>query len=999
MDVPEKLGKYLLIERIAVGGMAEIFKAVTTGLGGFEKILAIKRLHKKYSKDTEFINMLIDEAKISVQLAHGNIGQIFDLDRLGEHYFICMEYIDGQDLYRVQRTVSEAKADMPIDACCFIAREVCAGLDFAHRKVAQDGTPLRIIHRDISPQNILISWEGEVKIVDFGIAKAAQRASETESGIIKGKFYYMSPEHALGHEVDHRADVFSLGIVLHEALTDQLLYRSKNDSKESLLTRVRQASIKPPSKTRHNVPKRLDQIVMKALARDREDRYQSAAAFGDALGRYLHQTHPSMDRSQLASYMQSWRIARESTASQYPSRPDSAEQSTLMLRIDYEIDASSLIYPDQIEGEGEGEGDAAGRLGAAGAAPPMSSFDDDPFFSNQSGRPLGSVESDVFELDDGDIEMFESEELELFDDSMFTDQRGGDTPPAMPAEHRPGPGHIAADAPASFDNEVTTIQRPTDSDIDVSPGLYEGKASPPNESSTPLGELSTQIHDTMDEEVTRIYRPQAVLAGAPDADHGLLHGESEIELADHGFDLDDDQEPTVITTIDQVAGYRPERAAAFGLSRRSLNESTSPRALRPSPLSRSGFPWLVVVLILVVMALGAASAIGLHILMDQRNESTAINAPEATVIPAPTTTVPQAAAVASYLVTSLPPGARVSIDGRPVNVTPATIPNLTVGTTYTIRLEADGYLPHEERVTPGSPGEHAVAFSLNSAFGSIEIVTMPPMADISIDGTQRGMTPAIGPLRIGGLDTRQTYSVVASLPGHLNAFGTVQWQPGMGNTPVQLSLALVAVQAPPNTLGGPDAGAPDAGFIDSTPTTVAAREETPPIPLPTPPTPTATEDDEEETPELVRTETTQTTQEEPEAEPEERSERTTQRSSEEAEAARQARRERRERRAREDDSQGTREQTTRRSSSETDQSDDSSSLGRISVRAAPDAQVFIDDQVVATTTPLLNFELDAGTHLVKVYFVSLREFSTERRVRVVAGETRSVYFRYRPDDE
>ncbi|MCA9564540.1 MAG: serine/threonine protein kinase, partial [Myxococcales bacterium] len=285
MNLPEKFGKYLLVERIAVGGTAEVFRGRTVGLGGFEKLLAIKRLHKRFCEDSDFIRMLIDEAKIAVQLTHGNICQIFDLDRMGEQYFICMEFIDGRDLNRVFRRLRKKGGHFPVDIACHIAKESCAGLDYAHRKVAQDGTPLNIIHRDVSPQNIIVSWEGEVKVVDFGIAKAELRAFKTESGIIKGKFCYMSPEQARGGEIDHRSDVFSLGIVLHEMLTGEMLYNDGPGGHEALLKRVRAAAIPPPSKYRKEVPKRLDQIVMKALAPSPAERYQSAAAFGDALGR------------------------------------------------------------------------------------------------------------------------------------------------------------------------------------------------------------------------------------------------------------------------------------------------------------------------------------------------------------------------------------------------------------------------------------------------------------------------------------------------------------------------------------------------------------------------------------------------------------------------------------------------------------------------------------------------------------------------------------------
>ncbi|MCA9527127.1 MAG: serine/threonine protein kinase, partial [Myxococcales bacterium] len=284
-DMHEQFGRYILLERIAIGGMAEIFRAKAPGLGGFEKVLAIKRLHPRYSQDADFIEMLIDEARITVELAHSNIGQIFDLGKVEDHYFIAMEYIEGRDLYRVMKRLRERHQQFPFDAAAYVAMECCAGLDYAHRKRDGRGRPLHIIHRDVSPQNVLISMEGDVKLVDFGIAKAALRAYETESGIIKGKFYYMSPEQARGEHLDHRTDIFSLGIVLYEMLTGDLLY--KDDDEVTLLSKVRRADIAPPSTMRPDLPPALERIAMRALARDREDRYPSAQHMQRELARFL----------------------------------------------------------------------------------------------------------------------------------------------------------------------------------------------------------------------------------------------------------------------------------------------------------------------------------------------------------------------------------------------------------------------------------------------------------------------------------------------------------------------------------------------------------------------------------------------------------------------------------------------------------------------------------------------------------------------------------------
>ena len=242
MQEGSQFGPYQLIKRIAYGGMAEIHLAKTQGIRGFERLLALKVIHPKYSEDQEFIDMLIDEAKIAVQLNHANIGRIFDLGRIDTTYYIAMEFIDGKDLYQLLVRCAELDIHIPIDLIAFIGLEMAAGLQYAHTQKDNYGRPLNIIHRDISPQNILLSYDGEVKIVDFGIAKASQRSRETESGVIKGKFFYMSPEQAWGHAIDGRTDIFSTGICLYEMITGQMLYNE--DKALALLDMVRRAEIR-----------------------------------------------------------------------------------------------------------------------------------------------------------------------------------------------------------------------------------------------------------------------------------------------------------------------------------------------------------------------------------------------------------------------------------------------------------------------------------------------------------------------------------------------------------------------------------------------------------------------------------------------------------------------------------------------------------------------------------------------------------------------------------
>ncbi|HEY1814396.1 MAG TPA: protein kinase [Kofleriaceae bacterium] len=294
-----QFGPYRLVRQIAVGGMAEIHLAKTKGIAGFEKYVALKMIHPNFAEDEQFIQMLVDEAKIAVQLNHANIAQTFDLGRVGEVFYITMEYVDGADLYKILRKASETDVDMPLEVAAYIAKEVASALDHAHKKRGSNNKPLGIVHRDVSPQNVLISYSGEVKLVDFGIAKATMKARQTAVGVIKGKYYYMSPEQAWGDPIDYRSDIFSAGIVLYEMITGQMLYLEEDLHK--LLDMARRADIASPTTLRRGIPAQLERIVMHALAAKKEDRYQSAADFATDLERFLHAYSPISTGSKVSA--------------------------------------------------------------------------------------------------------------------------------------------------------------------------------------------------------------------------------------------------------------------------------------------------------------------------------------------------------------------------------------------------------------------------------------------------------------------------------------------------------------------------------------------------------------------------------------------------------------------------------------------------------------------------------------------------------------------------
>jgi len=298
---PKKFGKYYFLERISVGGMAEVFKAKSFGVEGFEKLIAIKRILSNVAEDEDFISMFIDEAKIAVQLNHANIAQIFDLGNIDGSYFIALEYIHGKDLRTIWDRHNRRSLLLPIPMSVYTIIRVCEGLDYAHRKKNAAGNDLNIVHRDVSPQNILVSYEGEVKIIDFGIAKAANKASRTQAGILKGKFGYMSPEQVRGLPLDGRSDIFSSGIILYELLTGERLFAGESDF--STLEKVRNVEILPPTTYNRKVPDALEKIVLKALSKDPDDRYKTSYDMQEDLQRFLIMNKSNFGRKDLAAYM------------------------------------------------------------------------------------------------------------------------------------------------------------------------------------------------------------------------------------------------------------------------------------------------------------------------------------------------------------------------------------------------------------------------------------------------------------------------------------------------------------------------------------------------------------------------------------------------------------------------------------------------------------------------------------------------------------------------
>jgi serine/threonine protein kinase/tetratricopeptide (TPR) repeat protein len=277
----EQFGKYQLIRQLGAGGMAEVFLARTTVAQGLAKHLVIKKIHPAFARSKHFVTMFVDEAKIALGLNHPNIVQVFDFGHVGQTYYLAMEHVEGLDLLRLLQEGARQGKRIPYGLSAYIVQQVAKGLDYAHRKTDEYNEPLGIVHRDISPQNIIISWDGAVKIVDFGIARA--RDVHEEEGVVKGKFAYMSPEQARGEPVDHRSDVFSAGVVLYELACARPLFQGKG---KEVLDQVKSGKIPPPREHDPEMPASLAEIILKALAFDRDVRYGTARDLQNALGRF-----------------------------------------------------------------------------------------------------------------------------------------------------------------------------------------------------------------------------------------------------------------------------------------------------------------------------------------------------------------------------------------------------------------------------------------------------------------------------------------------------------------------------------------------------------------------------------------------------------------------------------------------------------------------------------------------------------------------------------------
>ncbi|ACL64608.1 serine/threonine protein kinase [Anaeromyxobacter dehalogenans 2CP-1] len=365
MRKPIPYGRFLLLDRIAVGGMAEVYVAIRRGEPA-GRLYALKRILPTLAEDAEFITMFLDEARLVVQLDHPAIVPIHELGMHGEGYYIAMDYLPGKDLRALLDRLRARGEPMPVPLAAHVAARVADALDHAHRKRDALGSPLRVVHRDVSPANVLLGFDGSVRIIDFGIAQAALRTRRQDT-VLRGKFGYMSPEMVRGQPVDHRSDVFSLGVVLHEMLTGARLFSGKSEL--SVLERVRRAEVPPPSRARPGLPPELDAIVLRALARDPAQRFEWASDLRDALLAFTHGVPPdeppgdppALARTMAVSFPGELRAELDRLeklrAAPAPAREPSPPERTQVI----------AVRPDEPPASGGGADGADGGL----AAPPF----------------------------------------------------------------------------------------------------------------------------------------------------------------------------------------------------------------------------------------------------------------------------------------------------------------------------------------------------------------------------------------------------------------------------------------------------------------------------------------------------------------------------------------------------------------------------------------------------------------------------------------------------
>jgi len=762
MRQPIVFGKYFLLERISVGGMAEVFKAKSFGEEGFEKILAIKRILPSMAEDEEFIEMFIDEAKISGQLSHPNIGQIFELGKIESSYFIAMEYVWGKDVLQIQNRFRRYRQTMPIPMAVFIATRVCEGLDYAHRKKDEAQAPLHIIHRDVSPQNVLVSYTGEVKIIDFGIAKARSRSSKTQAGVLKGKFGYMSPEQVRALPLDQRSDIFSIGTILFEMCTGERLFTGESDF--STLEKVRNAIVPPPSRVNPQITPELEAIILRALKKDPDERYSWATELQEELTAYLMLQSPifttknlcatvselfSTERVREQSAMEKYRRLRRGDMDSFQAPPSARREMAISLLPQGPPLAVAPAEEDEFE-------DVATQIGG-----PAFLREPDPI----ADAPMLSAE-DLVELDEEE-EAGPDGQTSIFNDSLGVDQ-------SEP---------IAAEPTFIFNMEsgqmVHVAEQPTI--IFANAGGNGGRAVPdlPDQgptvifdanlggiSSAAVGPTTGEISGTM---------PVSVDQRPPSLVKDILIGVLVALLVIMGIVV------WRVFTAHQAA----PRASTLVLSATPPGSAEVLLDGKSKGRLESGTPFMIEDLP------PGSYTVALRVSgVEPEEQAVKLSEGQVLVLSLP---LPKPAAKAHLVLSVDPPDARVLIDGVEVSMGAARAPlEVKSEVVHDVRVEKEGFEPEIFKVTlgPSEKLERTVKLKPQVPPVQLKVITRPSGAQVQIDGEARGTTPVTIELRPG------TYRVKVILEGYRAQSESVELAPDK-KALVSLVLKREAAQKPP----------------------------------------------------------------------------------------------------------------------------------------------------------------------------------------------------------
>jgi serine/threonine protein kinase len=724
-----RLGNFRLVSQIAVGGMAEIYEAIAPGVAGFEKHLALKIIHPNYAEDPAFVQMLIDEAKLAVQLVHENIVKTYDLGHADGQYYISMELIDGFDLFRVLRRASEKSVEFPVEIAAYIAHEVAAGLDYAHKKKDPQGRPLQIVHRDVSPQNVLISGSGEVKLVDFGIAKASLRRQETAAGVIKGKYYYMSPEHAWGEKVDARSDVFAAGILLWEMLVGQMLYL--DDDLEVLLDRVRRAQVERPSTKRTGLPRELEDIVMRALKRRPEERYQTAGEMATALATFARKAAPDFSRQKLGTFVE--KTMGESTTNRQVELPQQISD-------DMFADENSLIFlmaPDEPS------------AGPRKLEPSRSSASPDG--ARKADQPTSQVSMPRI-----------AEKLDYDEESDATIVDGGAGAQAMIAALNARRAAAEPDETPDADDE----EQPTDQQKSAKARTVSMRAAKGGTNELDVGDLvpvpsfedaEPSFTDENDNENTqeRLRRTMEIRRKPkPKPPHSIQQPTIEMPPTasgntptppSHTGATPTPTPPTPLTTPPWRPGEEsvtPMHAAGVEAGQTRTGQAMSPARVRLIAIGAVSLAAIAAVIAVVLLLRGDTGSIE---------------------------------------VTSRPAGAEVYIDGKVLpGVTPLEILDVDPAQTHTVRVTLAGYDPFTQDVRLEGRRTRIQAV-LSAQTASLAIDSIPQGAEVVIAGKVRGTTP----LQLGDLPSADDITVELRLRGYRPVTRRVSANTGRVSIPLE----------------------------------------------------------------------------------------------------------------------------------------------------------------------------------------------------------------------